>query len=50
MAKDTMKLGEGFKTAIISGGTIETKPRHAVIGWGVIVSVLAGIIYWTVGM
>lgn len=49
MAKETMKLDEGFKASIVSGGKVETKPRHAVMGWGFIAALLGALGYWLIG-
>lgn len=50
MAKEAMKLGEGFSAQkIVSGGPPATKPRHHVIGWGVIAALLAGLGYFFFG-
>jgi hypothetical protein len=49
MAKETMNLEEGLKASIISGGAVKTKPRHAVMGWGLIAAVLGALGYWFMG-
>jgi hypothetical protein len=45
MSKEDLKMGEGFAATVTKAGTVETKPRHAVIGWGVVASALAGLAY-----
>lgn len=49
MSKETMNLQEGFQAAKITIGGIETKPRHAVMGWGLIAALLGAIGYWFFG-
>src|SRR3972149_2662689 len=50
MAKESMKLGEGFSAQkISSNGAPTTKPRHHVIGWGLIAAIVAAVAYFFSG-
>jgi len=52
MAKETMKMSEGFSATKVSGGgppPPEPQLRHRVIGWGVLASVIGALIWWFTG-
>lgn len=51
MAKETMKLGEGFQASVIPGTSraAEVKPRHRVIGYGSLLALLSALVYFLTG-
>lgn len=46
MSKESMQLGEGFSADVKRAGGEPPKPRHAVIGWSLIVAILGAIGYF----
>lgn len=48
MAKETMKLGEGFSASVIRV-TSDVKPRHRVMGYGALLALLSALAYFLTG-
>lgn len=50
MSNESLKMGESFTAEKIpAGGSRPTKPRHAVIGWSVLVAIALAVAYWLDG-
>jgi len=49
MSKENMNFEEGFQAQKVTAGGVDTKPRHAVMGWGLIVALLVALGYWLMG-
>lgn len=54
MAKEEMKLGEKFSAQVIKTANAaleqpDVKPRHRVIGYGVIAAIIGALIWWFTG-
>jgi hypothetical protein len=45
MTKENMQLGEGFHAQVVKAGSAPVQTKHRVIGWGLVLALLAGLGY-----